>query len=100
MSTATEFVKKLYQDESMRDALSEKLGVTSVEFIRPADQESGEKIISVAKEWGYEFNLTEIQEAYKALLVEHSGELSEAELEMVAGGTDVSVEVGDRNHLC
>jgi hypothetical protein len=99
MSAAKDFVTKLYTEETFRDALSQKLGVSDVEYIRPGDQAAGEQIVSVAKEWGYEFNLTEIQEAYKDLLKTHGGELSEAELELVSGG-DIIITVGDGNHLC
>ena len=88
MATATEFVTKLYEDEGLRKSLSEKVGVSSIDQISTGDEVMGERVVEAAKEWGYSFSLTDMQSAYKSLLEQHmsAGELSESELETVAGG--------------
>ena len=96
MATANEFVTKLYEDEGLRKSLSEKVGVSSIDQINPNDEATGEQIVEAAKEWGYSFSLTDMQSAYKSLLEQHmsAGELSEEELDTVAGGVgNISCDV-------
>jgi len=47
---------------------------------------TGEKLVAFAKEAGYDIDLEEMQNFFKDLINQNKGELSDVELDMVAGG--------------
>lgn len=51
-----------------------------------AGEATNEKLISFAREAGYEISFEEVREYYEALSGQKEGELSDAELDAVAGG--------------
>ncbi len=67
-----------------------KLQVKFSEIMKDADtageEATKEKLIAFAKEAGYDVTLDEMQEFFKGLAEAKDGELSDAELDQVAGG--------------
>ena len=80
MSKITEFYTKAISDESTKTKLTEILGGKA---INEADDSQLEKIGSLAKELGFDITIEEA----KAYLNNSDGELSDDDLESVAGGT-------------
>lgn len=73
-----EKLKKFYEDVETNAALKETLVAANEEMKGKSEEEIQEKMISIAKEFGYELT--------KEDFVQAEGELGEQELENVAGG--------------
>ncbi len=87
MSKVTEFYAKALSDEKTKSKLGEILAGKS---INEADDSQLEKIGELAKELGFEITIDEA----KSFLNNSDGELSDDDLEAVAGGT-ASSKTGD-----
>ncbi len=79
-------MKELYEKVANDTALQGKFA----EILRDAETDEKapikEKLVAFAKEAGYEVSFEEIGAFFKSLLEETEKELSDAELEMAAGG--------------
>lgn len=78
-------MKELYEKVAKDTALQAKLNAILKDAERAGEAATGEKLISFAKEAGFDATLAEMKEFFKKL-AEKGGELSESELDMVAGG--------------
>lgn len=79
-------MKELYEKVANDSALQAKF----YEIIKNADKagekETVEKLISFAKDAGYDVTLDEVKDFFSKLAEQAQGGLSETELDMVAGG--------------
>lgn len=95
-SDARSFVKELMKDESLRGELNDRLDLTEdhnfdEEVVREG---MAEVVPDLAAEHGYDFTAEEGFEAFDVLRNELGGEeLSDTELEQVAGGSDKGHDV-------
>lgn len=79
-------MKELYEKVSMDAGLQEQFSQIVKEAEQTGEQATGEKLLAFAKGAGYEVSLEEMREFLMALIEKQPGELSELELDMVAGG--------------
>ncbi len=91
MSTvgATGFIQKIFEDATLRDKLNAQVGdIAHVDLSTNAP--AGENIVKIGQEWGYKFDVVDLQASYRDFveqqLTSTRGVLSESELDMVAGG--------------
>lgn len=77
-------MKELYAKVAADSALQAKY----YKIVEEASDEAalGEKLITFAKEQGFEITLSDIEEFFKSLAEPTNGQLSEEELDSVAGG--------------
>jgi len=77
-------MNELYAKVAADSVLQEKLG----KIMGNADDEAalGEKLVAFAKEQGFDVTASDIEEFFKSLTKPANGELSEEELDSVAGG--------------
>jgi hypothetical protein len=94
MSTqsATDFFNKVYADPKLRGELQQNVGDINHGDLAKS-RSNGEEIATLGKKHGFNFNADEAKDAYKVFVAQFAGnnnpqeqELSEAELETVAGG--------------
>jgi predicted ribosomally synthesized peptide with nif11-like leader len=78
-------MKELYEKVAKDSALQAKFAEIMKEAAE-AGEATKEKLIAFAKEAGYEVSFDEAQEFFKALSEKKEGDLSDADLDMVAGG--------------
>jgi len=85
-------MSELYAKVAADSALQEKFG----KIVEEADDEAafGEKLIAFAKEQGFDVTLSDIKEFFKSLAEPAKGQLSEEDLDSVAGG---KIGFGDPN---
>ena len=79
-------MKELYNKVSKDAALQEKYTAIIKDAEKAGGEATRENLIVFAKEAGYDVTIEEAQEFFKGLVEEQKGELSDAELDMVAGG--------------
>lgn len=79
-------MKELYEKVSMDAGLQEQFSQIVKEAEQTGEQATGEKLLAFAKGAGYDVSLEEMREFLMALIEKQPGELSELELDMVAGG--------------
>lgn len=79
-------MKELYEKVSKDAVLQEQFSQIVKESEQAGEQASGEKLLAFAKGAGYDVSLDEMKEFLMALIDKQPGELSELELDMVAGG--------------
>ncbi len=93
MSTqsATDFFNKVYADPKLRGEMQKQVGdINHVDLAK--SRSNGDEISLIGKKHGFDFSPDEAKDAYKIFLSQFPGnkpteqELSEAELETVAGG--------------
>jgi predicted ribosomally synthesized peptide with nif11-like leader len=96
-ASAVSFIEKLDTDPTMRGELSAQVG--DVTKISSDDRSSGEALVSFGASHGYDFTAVEIRDAYKSVLekqlVNAGRELSDAELDTVAGGAGCCLTSAD-----
>ena len=81
-----EKMKELYEKVAKDAALQAKLNGILKNAEQAGEAATGEKLTAFAKEAGYEVCFDEAKEFFKELAEKKEGELSESELDMVAGG--------------
>ena len=79
-------MKELYDKVSKDAALQEQFSHIVKEAEQAGEQATEEKLLAFAKGAGYDVSLDEMKEFLMALIEKQPGELSELELDMVAGG--------------
>lgn len=79
-------MKELYEKVSKDAVLQEKFAAIIKDTEKAGEEATKEKLISFAKEAGYDVTTEEMQEFFKGLAEAKEGELSDAELDQVAGG--------------
>ncbi len=91
MSTnaANGFIQKIFEDATLREKLNAQVGdIAHVDL--STNIPAGENIVKIGQEWGYSFDVMDLQGAYRDFVEQNlnssRGVLSESELEMVAGG--------------
>lgn len=83
-----EKMKELYEKVAGDSGLQAKFA----EIMKDAAEGTTEKLVGFAKEAGYDVSIKEAQEFFKALTEQKDGSLSNAELDMVAGGKRLNLE--------
>lgn len=83
-------MKELYEKVASDSTLQAKFSQILVDAEKSGKEATETKMVAFAKEAGYDVTLEEIQEFFKNL-AEKNGELSDSELDMVAGG---KVDIG------
>ena len=78
-------MKELYEKVSKDAKLQEKFSAI-MKDAETEEQEVREKLIAFAKDAGYDIKVEEMQAFFKDLAEKGGGELSDADLDMVAGG--------------
>ena len=81
-----EKTKQLYKKVAADSALQEKFRQIMNEAEKAGQQETEAKLTSFAKEAGYDISIGEMQEFFRSMVENGSGELSDTELDSVAGG--------------
>lgn len=81
-----EKTKQLYKKAAADIALQEKFSQIINEAEKAGQEETEAKLTSFAKEAGYEISLDEMRDFFKKHAEQDNGLLSDAELDMVAGG--------------
>ena len=79
-------MKALYDMVSADPALQQKIGEIVRNEEKAGEGEIKEKLVAFAKEAGFDVTIDEMAEFFAMRKEETGGELSEAELDMVAGG--------------
>lgn len=82
-------MKELYEKVAKDSTLQSKLDAIISDAEKAGEAATGEKLLAFAKEAGFEVTLDEMKEFFKALAEKSKDELSELELDMVAGGKSV-----------
>ncbi len=79
-------MQELYEKVAADSALEAKFAEIMKDAEAVGEEATKEKLIAFAKEAGYDITIEEIQEFFKRLAEAQQGELSEVELDQVAGG--------------
>lgn len=79
-------MKQLYEKVASDSALQEKFSQIMNEAEKAGQEATEAKLDAFAKEAGYDVSISEMQEFFKTLAEKGSGELSDTELDQVAGG--------------
>ncbi|MDD3168739.1 MAG: Nif11-like leader peptide family natural product precursor [Eubacteriales bacterium] len=82
-------MQELFEKVSINSALREKFMEIVQGTVNPVEVATKEKLITFAKEAGYDITFEEMQRFFKDLKENKKGELLEEELEMVAGGSNL-----------
>jgi hypothetical protein len=102
LNAANQFIGKVFEDASLRDKLFTQVGdIAHVNLSQ--DVTAGESIVAIGQNWGYSFDLADLQSAYRGYIEAEAtstrGVLSERELELVAGGLSTGDELCS-NTIC
>ena len=81
-------MKELYEKVAKDSALQAKFNAIMSDAEKTGEAATGEKLKAFAKEAGFEISLDEMKAFFKELTEKEKGELSDTELDMVAGGKD------------
>lgn len=79
-------MKQLYEKVAADSALQAKFSQIMNEAEKAGQEETEAKLAAFAKEAGYDVSIDEMQEFFTTMVEKGSGELSDAELDSVAGG--------------
>lgn len=79
-------MKELFEKVSKDTTLQAKFSMIMKDTENTGEETTKEKLIAFAKDTGYDVTLEEMKEFFKDLSNNMEGELSDAELDMVAGG--------------
>jgi predicted ribosomally synthesized peptide with nif11-like leader len=82
--------KQLYEKVAGDSALQAKFNAILKEAEKAGEAATKEKLTAFAKEAGFEVSLDEMKDFFKSLAEKGEGELSDTELDMVAGGKSLS----------
>jgi predicted ribosomally synthesized peptide with nif11-like leader len=85
-----EKMKQLYEKVAADSVLQTKFNAILSEAEKAGEAATGEKLAAFAKEAGFEVSLDEMKAFFKQLSEKGEGELSDTELDMVAGGKSLS----------
>ena len=83
-------MKQLYEKVGEDSTLQEKFNEILEAAQKAGPEETEKKLVAFAKEAGYEVSLDEMKDFFKELAENDKGELSDAELDMVAGGKSLT----------
>ena len=83
-------MKKLYEKVAKDSALQAKFNAIISDAEKAGEAATAEKLAAFAKEAGSEVSLDEMKAFFKELVEKEKGELSDSELDMVAGGKSLS----------
>ena len=81
-----EKMKELYHKVATDPTLRNKYNTIIQDAEKTEADESEKKLLALAKEAGYDVTLSEMLDFFKDMSAPDAGELSESELDMVAGG--------------
>lgn len=81
-----EKMKALYEKVAGDSGLQAKFGEIMGDLENSGNEKTQEKLIAFAKEAGFDVSFEEIREFFQSLIAQNGKELSDAELEMAAGG--------------
>lgn len=79
-------MRELYEKVAADSALQAKFTEIMKDAEKAGTESTKEKLAAFAKDLGYETSVEELQAFFKELLEKVEGELSDTELDMVAGG--------------
>lgn len=79
-------MKELYEKVATDADLQKKFGEILSEGEKAGKEATEDKLLAFAKDAGYSLSIAEMQEFFKELEKNQKGELSDLELDMVAGG--------------
>lgn len=79
-------MKELYEKVSRYSPMQEKLARIIRDAERAGLEETKKKLAAFAQEHGYDVTIKEMQEYFREIAEERASELSDAELDIVAGG--------------
>lgn len=79
-------MKELYQKVAGDSALQSKFNEIINNAEKSGADETQKKLLIFAKESGYDISIEELQSFFRDLTEQHQNELSDTELDMVAGG--------------
>ena len=79
-------MKELYEKVAKDEALQAKLNAILKDAEQAGEAATKDKLAAFAKEAGFDVTLDEMQDFFKKMVERKEGELSEMELDMVAGG--------------
>ena len=82
-------MKDLYEKVGADRALQEKFGVIMKCAAEAGEEATNANLAAFAKEAGYEVTLEEMRKFFKEMAESKESELSDVELDMVAGGKDL-----------
>lgn len=102
VNAANQFIGKIFEDATLRDKLFTKVG--DIQHVNLSENvPAGESIVAIGQEWGYKFDIADLQSAYRGYVEQQAtagrGVLSESELELVAGGVAAEAGICD-NTIC
>jgi predicted ribosomally synthesized peptide with nif11-like leader len=89
-----EKMKELYQKVAADPELQKKYTAIIQDAEKAGAEDTGKKLLAFAKEAGYDIEISEMQQFFKDLADQKSDELSENELDMVAGGKGGGIDWG------
>jgi len=81
-----EKMKELYEKVAKDSALKTKLSAILNAAAKDGQEATEAKLVAFSREAGYEVTIGEVQEFFKAMTEKGSEGLSDAELDLVAGG--------------
>lgn len=87
-------MKELYDKVSKDAVLQEKFSRIVQDAESAGEEKTGEKLLDFACESGFSISLEEMQDFFWDLMEKKDGQLSDAELDLVAGGKSVIGGVG------
>lgn len=87
-------MKELYEKVSNDIDLQKKFGEILADGEKAGLEATEEKLIAFAQEVGFSVNLDEMRQFFKELESKNNGELSDMELDQVAGGKSTMGTVG------
>jgi predicted ribosomally synthesized peptide with nif11-like leader len=82
MSKMQEFYQKVSKDLTLQDKFNQIMESAEKDGAETTEQ----KLLQYAKAAGYEIEIVEMQAFFEGMVTQASGELSDAELDQVAGG--------------
>lgn len=94
-------MKELYEKVAKDGALQAKFKQINDGAAEAGEAATKEKLVAFAKEAGYEVSVEEAQEFFKSLSGQKEGQLSDSELDAVAGGKgDVFLSIATMGFTC
>jgi predicted ribosomally synthesized peptide with nif11-like leader len=81
-------MRELYEKVAKDSALQVKFNAIISDAQKAGEAATGEKLAAFAKEAGFDATFEEMKDFFKELSEKGKGELSDTELDMVAGGKD------------